>query len=73
MAAEEEAVEAEDGASVAPMVLIPEENVNLIDTVAVTDRKYFFSSYMVLLMKYSEFTLGLLKAFCVCCHAVYVS
>lgn len=48
MAAEEEAVEAEDGASVAPMVLIPEENVNLIDTVAVTDRKYFFSSYMVL-------------------------
>lgn len=38
-----EAVEAEAAAWVAAMALTPEENVNLIDTVAVTDRKYFFS------------------------------
>lgn len=48
MAAEEEAVEAEDVVLVAAMALIPEENVNLIDTVAVTDRKYFFSSCIAL-------------------------
>lgn len=35
----EEAVEAEDVAWAAVMDLIPEENVNLIDIVAVTDRK----------------------------------
>lgn len=36
-----EPVEAEDAAWVAVMALIPEENVNLTDTVAVTDRKHF--------------------------------
>lgn len=46
-------MEAEDVAWVAAMVLIPEENVNLIDTVAVTDRKYFFSTNIAL--KYNIF------------------
>lgn len=46
-----EAVEAEDAAWVAATALIPEENVNLTDTVAVTDRKYSFSPY-VEYMKY---------------------
>ena len=44
--AAEEAVEAEDVAWVAAMALIPEENVNSTDTVAATDRKYCFSSYI---------------------------
>lgn len=42
----EESVEAEDAAWVAAMALTPEENVNLTDTVAATDRKYIFSSYI---------------------------
>lgn len=33
---------------VATMASTPEESVNLIDTVAVTDRKYFFTSYKAL-------------------------
>lgn len=49
--AAEEAVEAEDAAWVAAMALIPEENANLIDTAAVTDRKYFFSSYVALIFQ----------------------
>lgn len=44
----EEAVEAEDVAWAAAMALIPEENVNLIDTVAVTDRKYIFNCIIAL-------------------------
>lgn len=39
---------AEDAAWDAAMALIPEESVNLTDTVAVTDRKYCFSSYVAL-------------------------
>lgn len=42
----EAAEEAEAAAWVATMALTPEENVNSIDTVAVTDRKYFFASYI---------------------------
>lgn len=38
----EVAVEAEGVAWVAAMALMPEENVNLIDTVAATDREYPF-------------------------------
>lgn len=39
----EEAVAAGAVAWVGAMVLIPEGNVNLIDTVAATDRKCFFT------------------------------
>lgn len=42
----EVAVEAEDVAWAAAMALTPEESVNLTDTVAVTDRKYFFGSHI---------------------------
>lgn len=38
----EVAVEAEAAAWVAAMALMPEENGNLIDTVAATDREYPF-------------------------------
>lgn len=40
-----EAVEAKDVAWVVAMALTPEENVNLTDTVAVTDRKYYLCMY----------------------------
>lgn len=42
MAVAEVDVEVEDVAWVAVMALIPEESVNLIDTVAATNRKSFF-------------------------------
>lgn len=41
----EEAVEAEVVVWDVAMALILEESVNLTDTVAVTDRKHFFSTY----------------------------
>lgn len=62
----EEDVEAEDAAWVAAMALTPEENVNLTDTVAATDRKYRFSSYVDLKKNIGNLDL------CVCFNTAHV-